>query len=183
MPDADIIIDRDNRGFPLPTDSTASFSPCRTYRYTLTRWWNLEAPPAVFVMLNPSTADAFTDDPTIRRVVGFAKSWDCGGLIVVNAFALRSPHPSALRTHPAPIGARNDEAILRAVAATTGPVVVAWGAHAGWNGRDVVVTALLRAAGVKPVCLGLTKTGQPRHPLYVRSDTPLVPYQKVVADA
>jgi hypothetical protein len=153
---------------------TALLSACGTYRYELTR-----GPlnrPAVFVMLNPSTADAAIDDPTIRRCRGFARAWGCGGLVVVNAFALRATNPAALRTHPDPVGPYNDTVLATLGIREHGPVVVAWGVHATLHDRDKRVLALLRGAGVEPMCLGVTKDGHPRHPLYVRGATTPVPY-------
>lgn len=102
--------------------ATADFSPDLSYRYRLTRTWDqclvCNRPPAVFVMLNPSTADASLDDPTIRRCVGFAKAWGCPGLTVVNLYALRSADPKALWSHPDPVGPDNNrwisEVLLRA---------------------------------------------------------------------
>lgn len=164
-----LMVDRDLAGV-----DTATFSPCGTYRYALTR-----GPlnrPAVFVMLNPSTADAFSADPTIRRCLGFARSWGYDGLIVVNAFALRSTDPSALRIHPDPVGPDNDAVLASLVGSTTGPVVVAWGVHAELHGRAGRMLQLIAEAGMEPLCLGTTQGGHPRHPLYIRGDTVPVPY-------
>jgi hypothetical protein len=153
-------------------------SPCRRYRYALTRTWDRARPPVVFVMLNPSTADAWTPDPTVRRCIGYAKRWQAGGLVVLNAFALRSPHPAALRADQ-PVGPDNDQVIAAALAGQAGPVIVAWGSDETLRrtGRDRAVLDLLHAAGVTPRCLGLTKGGYPRHPLYLRVDAEPVPYQ------
>jgi hypothetical protein len=158
----------------LTGTSTAQFSPCRTYRYTLTRTWGDE-PPAVFVMLNPSTADAMADDPTIRRCKQFARRERCGGLAVVNLFALRATDPRELRGHPDPVGEDNDWHI-RERCAPAALIVAAWGAHGSLRGRDRAVTEFLRVeADLR--CLGVTASGAPRHPLYVRGDAPLMPYQ------
>jgi hypothetical protein len=154
-------------------------SPCRRYRYALTRTWDSARPSAVFVMLNPSTADAWTPDPTIRRCIGYAKHWQAGGLTVLNAFALRSPNPVALKGGQ-PVGPDNDRVIAAVLAAGgPGPVIVAWGSDETLvrTGRDLAVLDLLHAAGVTPRCLGLTKEGYPRHPLYLRRDADPVPYQ------
>ena len=152
--------------------SSATISACGTYRYTLDRWWGNDGVSAVFVMLNPSTADADQDDPTIRRCLGFARAWQCDYLTVVNLFALRSTDPAALLAHPDPIGPENDDAIMKAVACAD-YVVAAWGVHGSIRGRGVAVRQLI----LKPLrCLGLTKSGHPRHPLYVRADQPLIDY-------
>lgn len=79
-----------------PYAPTADLSPCGRYRYTLTRTWDLTLPRVCWVMLNPSTADATRDDPTIRRVLGFSRAWGFGSLVVVNLFAFRTPSPEAL---------------------------------------------------------------------------------------
>lgn len=156
------------------TGATAEFDPDRVYRYSLTRQWNRHRLPLVFVMLNPSTADAFVLDPTVRRCIGFAQAWGAGGLIVLNAYALRATDPKALRSHPDPVGPDNDEVIRRHLSAFIGRVVVAWGAHAAPE-RAAQVRYLIEIAGHRPTCLGRTKAGAPRHPLYLRADSQPVP--------
>src|SRR5438128_11131670 len=107
----------------------ATFSRDRRYRYRLWRRWDRSRAVVAFVMLSPSTADAMHDDPTIRRCVGFARAWGCGGVDVVNLFALRATDPRALRKAADPIGPANERHLRRAVRAA-GLVVLAWGAHA-----------------------------------------------------
>ena len=121
-----------------------------------------------FVMLNPSVADAEADDPTIRRCIGFARSWGFGGLVAVNLFAWRDTHPSGMKRAADPVGPEGDAPILEA-ARLASLTVAAWGVHGAHLGRGSQVAALLRAAG--PLHhLGLTKDGHPRHPLYLRGD-------------
>lgn len=160
----------------------ATFSADRAYRYTLSRRWG-KGSCAAFVMLNPSTADAFDDDPTIRRCVGFAQEWGCGGLLVVNLFAYRSTDPRALAAVADPVGVANDlvlAVMLRPDRNTTpGPVVAAWGNHGRAGNRGQVVTDLLTEVGVQLQCLGVTSTGQPCHPLYLAKTTALQPYPAV----
>lgn len=159
----------------LGTD-TASFSGDRDYRYALTRMWG-DAPPVVWVMLNPSTAGAFEDDATIRRCIGFTRriAPEAGGLTVVNLYSLRSTDPAELWTHPDPVGpAGNYYLGSRAIGARL--VIAAWGMHGARNGRGPQVAAELTAAGVKLMCLGTTAAGHPRHPLYLNSNTGLEPY-------
>lgn len=167
----------------------AVFSPCRRYRYWLDRTISQSSlgtirealqvyrdTTAVFVMLNPSVADCHQNDPTVRRCIGFATRWGCARLIVTNAFAFRSTDPRALREVEDPVGPRNLEAIKDAVAAARhggGPVVVAWGQHGGLNDHDETVLGWIED---EPLCLGRTRDGFPRHPLYVPSDTVPVPY-------
>jgi len=146
----------------------AAFDPTGLYRYTLTRGWDWAAPRIVFIMLNPSTADAARDDPTIRRCMGFARRWGFGVLHVVNLFAFRTSHVRQLRPAADPIGPGNDRSIVRALRCADA-VLAAWGRHGRWRGRDEAVLARLAGrAGV--YCLGLTTSGDPRHPLYVRAD-------------
>ncbi|WP_042001361.1 DUF1643 domain-containing protein [Streptomyces sp. AcH 505] len=150
-------------------------SPRREYRYLLTRIWDPTVRPLVFLMLNPSTANALTDDPTIRRLAGptgFARREGAGGVVVVNLFSLCSPRPKDLITHPNPVGRYGDAFIRRASTAGNG-VIVAWGAFpvAVERGREVV--AGLRKQGVALSCLGTTSSGQPRHPLYLPAGQPL----------
>lgn len=142
------------------------------YRYSLRREWG-PGSFALFCMLNPSTADAFEDDATIRRCMAFSKSWGCGALRVVNAFAWRSTDPKALMTAPDPIGPKNDSYILSEAQGATF-IVAAWGSNAKLD-RAISVMAMLKGLG--PVyCLGVTVKGYPKHPLYLPSNTQLVPY-------
>src|SRR5262245_38555366 len=90
---------------------SAVFSPCRKYRYSLTRIWDAERPNVMFVGLNPSTADDQVDDPTVRRCIGFARKWRFGGMIIVNLFAYRSTDPNRLQEILDPVGPENDEHI------------------------------------------------------------------------
>ncbi|XHC26180.1 DUF1643 domain-containing protein [Phycisphaerales bacterium ac7] len=156
--------------------SRASFSRCRRYRYSLVRRWDDELARVCFCMLNPSTADEQQNDPTVRRAIGYALDRGFGSIEVVNVFALRSTDPKGLTRALAdgidPIGPRNDEAIRRA-AARAETVVAAWGSHATLLGRDRAVRDLL-ATHDRCVALGLTASGLPRHPLYLRADAPFV---------
>jgi hypothetical protein len=118
-------------------------------------------------MLNPSTADAHHDDATIRRCIGFARSWGFGGVEIVNLFAYRARDPRELLRVADPVGPRNARFIQMAIARAA-LVVLAWGAHPSVSRRAAL--SLPRAR-----CLGLTRAGHPRHPLYLRRDARLVP--------
>lgn len=142
---------------------SAEFSADGAYRYRLTREW-AEGGRATFVMLNPSTADAQKDDPTIRRCIGFARSWGLGGLTVVNLYGFRATKPADLWTAADPIGPENDRH-LREVAMSGSPLIAAWGAHAESSRVDQVLS-LPGFGGI--ACLEVTKNGAPRHPLYLR---------------
>jgi hypothetical protein len=151
----------------------AEFSPCRTWRYSLTRLWTQDKPYALFIGLNPSTATETVDDPTIRRCIGFAKSWGYGGMVMGNLFAFRATNPRDMMAAEDPIGPEND-AWLKELAAKAGIIIGAWGIHGAFLDRDKQVLESM------PIlrCLGITKAGLPRHPLYIRRDCVPVPFDK-----
>ena len=157
---------------------SAEISPCGHYRYLLRRTWEAKAKPLLFVMLNPSTADAEIDDRTVGRCVGFAKREGHGAIEIVNLYAWRSRHPSELaRATLDPVGPDNDAAIILARDRAEA-IIVAWGSGFSTFGlttarRDRVLSLLYP----KPLrCLGHTKDGEPRHPLYIRANEPLIAY-------
>ena len=154
---------------------SALFSDCGSYRYRLTRSLNGSKGSLLFVGLNPSTADATHNDPTIRRCIGFAESWGHRRLVVVNLFAFRATHPADLKSASHPIGPDNDR-ILRDEAALAETILLGWGVHGSHRTRDQEVLHLLSPYSLS--CLGRTKAGQPRHPLYLRADTVLEPYER-----
>jgi hypothetical protein len=144
------------------------------YRYSLWRAWSAHHPRIVFILLNPSTADEQRNDPTIRRCIGFARAWKFGSVEVVNLFARRATDARELLKMDDPVGDENDLFLIHAVERCS-TVVVGWGTRGTLLGRDSQVLSLL--AGRKDVfCLGITKDGQPRHPLYMKGDTILVPF-------
>ena len=143
-------------------DNGAELSKDGLYRYRLWRIWDTSLPSLLFVMLNPSTADAEQDDPTIRRCINYAKSWGYGKLTVGNLFALRSTDPTMLYQAPDPIGPENDR-ILQALHAEASMTLAAWGAHGEYLARGAAVRCVLAPLH----CLALTAKGQPRHPLYL----------------
>ena len=151
---------------------SAQMDDAKKYRYRLGRCWDPSKDAVLFVMLNPSTADATTDDRTITRCIDFASRWGYGSLEVGNLFALRSTDPTKLTLNPDPIGPKNDAA-LRSMRGRHAMIVVAWGnAAAKFPKREREVLAMLG-----PVyCLGLTKRGYPLHPLYVSKNSALLPF-------
>lgn len=162
----------------LFSTGSAVFSEDNAYRYRLDRYWQEEATsPAIFVMLNPSTADANKDDPTIRRCLGFARAWGCSGLTVYNIFALRSTDPKLLRKATDPVGPDNEQTIKDGCAGRI--VICAWGTHGEFNGQGDRVLGWLREVGAKPYALRLTAKGQPCHPLYLPAD--LSPFAMLAA--
>lgn len=144
----------------------ALFDTSGQYRYSLWRLWNEAAPKVGFVMLNPNLADATLDDPTIRRCLGFARSWGYGALEVVNLFAYRTAHPKELRQVADPIGADNDRT-LQTLHQRVDQIILAWGNWGALHQRHQTAIALLNCQ--TPYCLGFTKMGQPRHPLYLKA--------------
>ena len=153
----------------------AEISKDGRYRYRLWRRWK-PGPDVVWIMLNPSTADAHEDDPTIRRCIEFSRTWGFGGMDVVNLYALRATDPQDLRGHPEPEGLENSRAWQEAGCFTDQTTVVAaWGANVAMSGlsRPRVLSGKT-ALGFQ--CLGVTVDGHPKHPLYVKANTPLVPW-------
>lgn len=158
----------------LVEQSTATLSPCSRYRYRLGRRWR-PGGTVVFVMLNPSTADAVDTDPTITRCVGFAHRWGHGAIDVVNLFAWRETHPRALAGVEDLVGPDNDAAIVEATAVADA-VVLAWGsllklpASVRRLARERAAVVRHQLVGRVASHLGLTADGEPRHPLFVRGD-------------
>lgn len=151
----------------------ATISDCGKYRYRLGRMWGRVIDPTVlFVMLNPSTADATQDDPTIRRCTAFAKAWGFGHLLVGNMFAYRATDPrelGPLSMYDA-CGPENDDHLTH-MAEISQKIICAWGTHGGTR-----FPSALRAFPDKLYCLGLTKHGMPKHPLYLAASTQLQKY-------
>lgn len=149
----------------------AAISADGLYRYTLHRDWrdpdSYRRRWVTFVMLNPSTADADQDDPTIRRCIAFAKQMGGTGLAVVNLYALRATSPAELWNAEDPVGPHNDrqlEIFFAMAARSDFPVIAAWGAHAR---PDRVATVLAMPGADRLQALGTTQSGAPRHPLYL----------------
>lgn len=139
-------------------------SACRQYRYCLWREWDMANPKyALFIGLNPSTADEMEDDPTIRRCVNYAKQWGYGALCMVNLFAYRATEPALMKIHAAPVGVENDRWLVE-LAKDAAVIVAAWGRDGTHMNRNEEVKRLL--AG-KLSCLKKTSDGHPGHPLYL----------------
>jgi len=157
-----------------PSTGTASFSACGHYRWWLERLWQPEAPRLLFIGLNPSRADGQRDDPTLRRLLGFAQRWGYGSFEVLNLFARISPSPAVLRRAADPVGPQTDAWIRQRLAAQPeASLWLGWGNHGAWRDRDRAVLPLL--AGRPLWVLGLTASGHPRHPLYVAGTVVLQP--------
>ena len=157
----------------------AMISACGNYRYILSREALPETEirhelPLVFVMLNPSTADAEKSDPTVNRCRGFARDWGYNGLLVVNLYGYRATDPCHLTRVDDPVGPSNN-AILKTVFKTHRKVVCAWGNNADWT-RAYEVLDLMAAAKTETYCLGVTGHGAPKHPLYLNRKTQMEPF-------
>ncbi len=146
--------------------STAVYSDCERYRYSLTRIWDPAGRKALFVMLNPSTATEVQNDPTVERCERRARALGFGAFQVTNIFAWRDTDPRMMRAATDPVGPENDRAILDG-AIWADQIVAAWGTHGSHLNRGPAVEALLRAAGHDLYHLGLSKAGHPKHPLYI----------------
>ncbi len=156
----------------------AHISKCGKHRYSLTRVWGDKYKLLTWLMLNPSTADHTVDDPTIRRCVGFAKDWGYGGIEVVNLFSYRATEPKKLLKCKEPNDRESDATLW--VVLSCWPVVCAWGS---WGDKfparvGEVKDFIYTCVGIPDhiLCLGTTKSGQPKHPLYVASKTKPVPF-------
>ena len=160
--------------WPAAGASDAVISPCKQYRYQLRRHSdrNNRKGPALFLMLNPSTADATFDDPTIKRCRSFAESFGYSGLTVVNLYALRSTNPAELWKHPYPVGPANNTHLAQ-IAAQHKDIICAWGGNAKAE-RVAEVVKIFKQAGCTLFCLGTNLDGSPKHPLYIKADTTLM---------
>jgi len=147
----------------------AYFSPCRVWRYWLLRTWDDTLPAIAYIGLNPSTADEVQNDPTVSRCINFAKSFGCGSMYMLNLFAFRATDPRVMKQARDPIGPVNNVAI-KSVSDKCKITVACWGVHGTYLQRDKEVVRLIPNLW----CLGVTKGGHPRHPLYLKSDTQLV---------
>ncbi len=163
----------------LLDDRGAEISECGRYRYSLWRTWDESKPAVLFCMLNPSTADADVDDPTIRKCVGFAQRWGCGTLLVWNLYALRATDPAELDTADDPIGRGNEDVLWRILQEQRpARIIAAWGSKpnrgayvsrerciAAWGPLSATTLDALSLPHTQ--ALRLTKHGHPWHPLYV----------------
>lgn len=148
------------------------------YRYWLLREWDSSLPKMAFIMLNPSTADANVDDATIRRCINFAKSSDYGSIQVVNLFAYRATQPERLKEKDIdPIGEQNDDYIID-TCSSSDIIIAAWGVNGTLQSRAAKVERLIGINTYDLHCLGTSKDGYPRHPLFVKDDVMPVLYKK-----
>jgi hypothetical protein len=154
---------------PVYTSAGATFGGVGDmYRYTLWREWDTAKPTVVFIMLNPSTADDTTLDPTLRRCLGYSMQWGYGRMEILNLFALRSTNPSKLKTCSDPVGPQNNLQISWACKRDR-LIIAGWGAHGGLYSQDLkIVNIVTRGCGKDLYCLQMTGGGFPGHPLYLK---------------
>jgi hypothetical protein len=146
------------------TSQNARFSKCKSYRYSLVRSWSEGSGKAVFIGLNPSTADQRKDDPTIKRCVGFARAWGCGSMEIVNLFAFCATKPEDLKRYAKPIGRNNDRWIAMAISEAT-LSIACWGNHGEFMQRSDKI----RDGYPELLCIGINASGAPKHPLYIKA--------------
>ena len=145
----------------------ATFSKCKIYRYRLWRIWDAKKPTVLFIMLNPSTAGSTMDDPTIKRCIGFAKSWGYGGLYVGNLFAYRSTQPKGLLKLNDAEGKQNQTHLLE-MSKLCKIGVCAWGNQSIIN--KIIPNYQLKNLSIPLFYIELSKGGTPKHPLYLNSN-------------
>ena len=151
----------------------AKFTPCRKYRYVLYRIWDKTKPLVMFIGLNPSKADETKDDPTINRCLNFAKSWGYGGIYVTNLFAYRTNIPKIMKDYDKPIGEDNDKWI-NIISKSASLIIAAWGNDGVYLNRARVIEESI--SNLK--CIKKNKSGEPSHPLYLKSSLKPIPFKQ-----
>ena len=149
-------------------DAGAIFSNCGRYRYRLWRIWDPSLPTLLWILYNPSTADAKVEDPTLRRCMDFTRQWGYGGLTVVNRFAYRATNPRQLNSTIDPVGPENTSYVQNALL-THREVMCAWGLQGGPIPLEIL------CSGAQVFHLGLCRDGSPKHPLYLAKNTVRIP--------
>jgi len=162
--------------------SEAIYSDCDRYRYALTRTWDASGRRLLFIMLNPSKATEVMNDPTVERCERRARALGYGAMRVCNVFAWKETDPAKLKKAKAPVGPDNDRSLIEATA-WADDVLCAWGVHGAHQDRHLEVEHLLSTNAQELNCLGTTKDGHPRHPLYVAYAQPLLPWTPTYAAA
>lgn len=154
----------------------ATLSDCNQYRYNLFRKWNIDGNNLIsFIGLNPSTADANNDDPTLIRCINFSKSLGYDGLILVNLFAYRSPSPKVMKAVEDAVGVKNDIYIIDAIRKTN-KTILCWGNNGNHNFRDTELMKMIKTYRNNFYCFGKTAKNCPKHPLYLPKNTTLEPF-------
>ena len=154
---------------------TAIFSLDHKYRYVLTRKWSNNG-ICLFIMLNPSTADAYKFDPTVSRAYKIAKRLKLGELVVLNIFAIKGSDPSVIKEYDDPIGKYNDY-YINYYCKKSKMIIVAWGNHGSYNNRSNDVKNILKRNKKGVYCIDINNSGEPKHPLYTKNNSKLKKYK------
>lgn len=144
-------------------DNGAKFSDDRSRRYALWRIWDKSLPVVAFIGLNPSLANHTDNDPTIRRVIGFAKDWGYGGVYMLNLYTFVTPYPESLVESDAWEESRQ---VIISCSSRCEKIIAAWGNYKGATDRGNEIKKLIPNL----YALQINKNGSPKHPLYVKSD-------------
>lgn len=155
------------------TYSGAIFSDCKTFRYQLWRRWNLSRPMILIIGLNPSRANETYNDPTITRVINFARDMGYGGLFFGNLYAFRTPHPRELIENLDIAIGKENNFHLKLMGGQSQKIVFAWGSWKFISVRSAEVKKLFHEAW----CFGINKDGNPKHPLYLKKTAQLIRFQ------
>jgi len=143
----------------------AIISDDEKYRYALWRVWDEDLDPVMFIMLNPSTADAKKDDPTISKCIAYTKRWGYGSVFVCNLYAYRTTYPEILKTVNDPVGPLTDR-WMKTVSLMCAMKIAAWGNNLLSQSRVDQVRRIVTPLN----CLEKSKSGNPKHPLYLRKN-------------
>ncbi len=163
------------------------FSESRSYRWILKRELLSGNKSVVFIGLNPSSANSFNNDMTLRRIINFCSKWDYKNIYIINLFGLISKSPVQLSKSNDPIGGNNDLITLKSLKFwsedSNCDLWLGWGDKGQFKGRDQKVIKLIKKfSNIKSsgnylsksaLCLGLSKKGNPRHPLYMPNSSVL----------
>lgn len=166
----------DNNNSESMYESSATISLCKRYRYVLKRFWDPNKKNCIFIGLNPSTADANINDPTIKKCISFADSFGCGGFVMLNLFAYRATNPFELIDNKIPVIGESNNRFLNSYCLDRKYlfVICCWGNGGKYLRRDEFVLQMLKNNNIPFYSIGnLTKEGCPPHPLYLKSDTKL----------
>ncbi|MEK6847490.1 MAG: DUF1643 domain-containing protein [Nanoarchaeota archaeon] len=157
------------------TKSLARFSDCEKYRYTLNRTWDDSKGKILFIGLNPSTADEIKNDPTVTRMINFARKWGYGSVTICNLFSFRATFPDDLKKAPDPVGTETDFWLQHELV-NAEKIIAAWGNHGAFNSRSQQVSKILPKN--KTHVFGITKLNEPKHILYLSNSSTLKPLAK-----
>lgn len=161
------------------TDKQAEISDDQLYRFLLTREWDSNKGKVMWIMLNPSTADAMNDDPTIKKCVSYADKWGYGSIAVVNTNPFRSPNPKEMRGHSLPVDVWvQNHAVIERESANADMIVAGWGNDAEFEALKFFVNRF----GNRLFALQVNNTAHPAHPLYLNGSLEPRPYRDLLLE-